>query len=44
MLFRSAQLAANLDAVSFEWDDELLALCDAAWWALPRRPVKEGYR
>ena len=41
---KAAQLAANLDAVSFEWDDELLALCDAAWWALPRRPVKEGYR
>jgi aryl-alcohol dehydrogenase (NADP+) len=41
---KATQLAANLDAVSFEWDDELLALCDAAWWALPRRPVQEGYR
>jgi aryl-alcohol dehydrogenase-like predicted oxidoreductase len=41
---KATQLAANLDAVNFEWDDELLALCDAAWWALPRRPVQEGYR
>jgi aryl-alcohol dehydrogenase-like predicted oxidoreductase len=38
------QLKANVEAVDFELDDELMAACDAAWWQLPRRPVAEGYR
>jgi aryl-alcohol dehydrogenase (NADP+) len=38
------QLDANIDALSVEFDDELQAACEAAWWSLPRRPVQEGYR
>jgi aryl-alcohol dehydrogenase-like predicted oxidoreductase len=38
------QLAANIDALSVTFDDELRAACEAAWWSLPRRPVQEGYR
>jgi aryl-alcohol dehydrogenase-like predicted oxidoreductase len=38
------QLDANVAALEIEFDDELLEACDAAWWALPRRPVAEGYR
>ena len=38
------QLDANLAASSVEFDDELDAACEAAWWSLPRKPVDEGYR
>ena len=41
---RPDQLDANLTALDVEFDDELTAACDAAWWSLPRRPVTEGYR
>jgi len=41
---KPSQLKANVEAVSFEFDDELMAACEAAWWQLPRRPVAEGYR
>lgn len=41
---RPEQLDANLEALNVEFDDELTAACDAAWWSLPRRPVIEGYR
>lgn len=41
---RPDQLDANLEALNVEFDDELAAACDAAWWTLPRRPVIEGYR
>ena len=40
----AAQLAANVAATEFEWDDELKDLCENVWWTLPRRPVQEGYR
>lgn len=38
------QLDANIAALAVEFDDELSAACEAAWWSLPRRPVQEGYR
>ncbi len=38
------QLDANIAALDIQFDDELMESCDAAWWALPRRPVQEGYR
>lgn len=38
------QLDANVAALDIVFDDELLQACDAVWWALPRRPVHEGYR
>jgi len=41
---RPEQLAANLAALDVKLDDELTAACDAAWWSLPRRPVRDGYR
>ena len=41
---RPEQLDANLAALDVKLDDELTAACEAAWWSLPRRPVKEGYR
>lgn len=41
---RPEQLDANLAAFDVEFDDELEAACEAAWWALPRQPVAEGYR
>ncbi|MEM7366273.1 MAG: aldo/keto reductase [Pseudomonadota bacterium] len=41
---RPEQLAANLDALSVEFDDELLAVCDDLWFQLPRQPVVPGYR
>lgn len=41
---REAQLDANLAAFDVVFDEELTAACEAAWWALPRRPVQEGYR
>jgi aryl-alcohol dehydrogenase-like predicted oxidoreductase len=41
---RSEQLTASLAAADLELDADLLAACDEAWWALPRRPVIEGYR
>ncbi len=41
---RPEQLDANLAALDVKLDDELTAACGAAWWSLPRRPVKDGYR
>ena len=41
---RAEQLDANLAALEVELDDDLRAVCDAAWWTLPRRPVTAGYR
>jgi aryl-alcohol dehydrogenase-like predicted oxidoreductase len=41
---RPEQLDANLAALNVEFDDELTAACEAAWWSLPRRPVRDGYR
>jgi aryl-alcohol dehydrogenase-like predicted oxidoreductase len=41
---RPAQLASSIAALDVKWDDGLTAACDAPWWALPRRPVIEGYR
>ncbi len=41
---RPEQLDANLAALEVEFDDELRAACEAAWWTLPRRPVQPGYR
>ena len=41
---RPDQLDANLAAFEIEFDKELTAACEAAWWSLPRRPVQEGYR
>jgi aryl-alcohol dehydrogenase-like predicted oxidoreductase len=38
------QLDANLEALNVTFDEELTAACDAVWWSLPRRPVREGYR
>lgn len=38
------QLDANLAAFDVQFDAELQAACEAAWWSLPRRPVAEGYR
>lgn len=41
---RPEQLEASLAAVDFEFDEDLRLACDEVWWALPRRPVAEGYR
>ena len=41
---RPDQLDVNLAALDVEFDNELTAACEAAWWSLPRRPVTEGYR
>ncbi len=41
---RPDQLAPLLAAPGLELDDELLRVCDALWWTLPRRSVEEGYR
>ena len=41
---RPDQLDANLAALDVQFDDELTAACEAAWYSLPRRPVAEGYR
>ena len=41
---RPDQLDAALAAVDVQFDEGLMAACDAAWWSLPRRPVVEGYR
>jgi aryl-alcohol dehydrogenase (NADP+) len=41
---RPEQLDATLAGASLALDPELARLCDAAWLALPRRPVAEGYR
>lgn len=38
------QLTAPLDAVDVELDEALREACERVWWALPRRPVIEGYR
>jgi aryl-alcohol dehydrogenase-like predicted oxidoreductase len=40
----AAQLAPSLAAADLALDDPLRALLDEIWWALPRRPVVEGYR
>jgi aryl-alcohol dehydrogenase-like predicted oxidoreductase len=41
---RAEQLDASLAAAELELDPDLRAACDELWWALPRRPVLEGYR
>lgn len=41
---RAEQLTDTLAAAELQLDEELNAACDAVWWALPRRPVLEGYR
>ncbi len=41
---RADQLDANVAALEIAWDDDLTKGCEALWWALPRRPVTEGYR
>ncbi len=41
---RPEQLDATLAGASLELDEELAASCDGAFWQLPRRPVREGYR
>jgi aryl-alcohol dehydrogenase (NADP+) len=41
---RPAQLDASLAAADLKLDPELRKLMDDAWYALPRRPVIEGYR
>jgi aryl-alcohol dehydrogenase (NADP+) len=41
---RPAQLDASLAAAELKLDPELRKLMDEAWYALPRRPVVEGYR
>lgn len=41
---RPEQLDANLAALDLELDDELLEICEAVWWTLPKRPVSAGYR
>lgn len=41
---RPEQLDANLNALSIEFNDELIEACEAVWWQLPRRPVADGYR
>ncbi len=38
------QLAANIEALNLQLDEELISACDALWWMLPRRPVQDGYR
>ena len=38
------QLSGALEAETLDWDEELQKACDAPWYALPRRPVIEGYR
>ena len=37
------QLDASIASMEVEFDDELTAACEAAWWSLPRRPISEGY-
>jgi aryl-alcohol dehydrogenase-like predicted oxidoreductase len=41
---RPEQLDASLAGSSLELDRELAKACEGAWWQLPRRPVREGYR
>jgi aryl-alcohol dehydrogenase-like predicted oxidoreductase len=41
---RADQLPAALAGAELELDEELVELCEAVWWRLPRRPVAEGYR
>ena len=41
---RPEQLQANVAALDVDFDEELTAACEAAWWALPRRPVDGGYQ
>jgi aryl-alcohol dehydrogenase-like predicted oxidoreductase len=41
---RPEQLDATLAGAELELDEELTRSCDEAWWQLPRRPVREGYR
>jgi aryl-alcohol dehydrogenase-like predicted oxidoreductase len=41
---RPEQLDATLAGAGLELDEELTRSCDEAWWQLPRRPVREGYR
>jgi aryl-alcohol dehydrogenase-like predicted oxidoreductase len=41
---RPEQLDATLAGAGLELDEEIRRSCDEAWWQLPRRPVREGYR
>lgn len=41
---RPEQLDAAFEAVQLDFGEDLRRACDDAWWALPRRPVVEGYR
>ena len=41
---KATQLDASIAALEVQFDDELKAACEAAWWSLPRRPVTPGYR
>jgi aryl-alcohol dehydrogenase (NADP+) len=41
---RPEQLDSILASPELELDEELRSVCDTLWWALPRRPVVEGYR
>jgi aryl-alcohol dehydrogenase-like predicted oxidoreductase len=41
---RPEQLDATLAGARLELDEEICRSCDEAWWQLPRRPVREGYR
>ena len=41
---RPDQLAATVAGATVKLDPELSALCDAAFFRLPRQPVLEGYR
>jgi 1-deoxyxylulose-5-phosphate synthase len=41
---RADQLDATVAGAELTLDPELVKLCDAVWWNLPRRPVAEGYR
>jgi aryl-alcohol dehydrogenase (NADP+) len=41
---RPEQLDASLEGAALALDAELRGACDAAWWQLPRRSLREGYR
>jgi aryl-alcohol dehydrogenase-like predicted oxidoreductase len=41
---RPDQLDATIAGAELALAPEVVKLCDAVWWRLPRRPVAEGYR
>ncbi|MEN8182935.1 MAG: aldo/keto reductase [Myxococcota bacterium] len=41
---RPEQLEASLQGAELELDEDLARACEEAWWQLPRREVREGYR